>query len=395
MRVQYSQIQKFQLQLFPIDESTRKFLEEGNHCPYLELTITTKKKIASVIKHLNIKWGNSRSASEELILFPYNVRVESLESSKRWSLKDSYVTAAEVHAAIGKPAVFRLRYGWIKINNCPQTSLNSAHQSNSQKGLKKVVDHGKQINSTESHECEPFPNKFLLEQSIPETSPMNSIQSAENLRSENNAKISWRQPIWEATEGVSNMSFGALLSEVEATEGAQVCISAPHHQIPVSCDSFDAAIVAHMARYQPGNQSTTMALTSILDAEETCNPFSFHSFKNIRLQAENSCCQTVEPHKDDGHLPPNATLTSGDDARLIEEEDAKFAVDSEAYNQVEIEEIPVDRNATTTATKQFEGLDMHWPPSASPWQFGVSPQQMMNSDSNGLSGFVSTSMDIF
>ncbi|KAK8939747.1 TSL-kinase interacting protein 1 [Platanthera guangdongensis] len=100
------QIQKFQLQLFPIDESTRKFMEEENHCPYLELTITTKKKIASVIKHLDIKWGHSRTASEELILFPYNARVESLENSKRWSLKDSYITAAEVHATIGKPALF-------------------------------------------------------------------------------------------------------------------------------------------------------------------------------------------------------------------------------------------------------------------------------------------------
>ncbi|KAK8914113.1 TSL-kinase interacting protein 1 [Platanthera zijinensis] len=117
VRVQCShQIQKFQLQLFPIDESTRKFMEEENHCPYLELTITTKKKIASVIKHLNIKWGHSRTASEELILFPYNARVESLENSKKWSLKDSYITAAEVHAAIGKPAVFRLRFFFSQIN---------------------------------------------------------------------------------------------------------------------------------------------------------------------------------------------------------------------------------------------------------------------------------------
>ncbi|KAK8939749.1 hypothetical protein KSP40_PGU020964 [Platanthera guangdongensis] len=131
----------------------------------------------------------------------------------------------------------------------------------------------------------------------------------------------------------------------------------------------------------------------------------------------------LEHAQDDGYLPPNATLTSGDDVRFIEEE-AQVAVDPQAYNQVENEEIPVDRNATSTATNQFEGLDMHWvsqtepvmqgqsrsgsfsllflwltyfmltlqPLSSGPWQFGVSPQQMTNSDSNGLSGFASTRM---
>lgn len=105
----------------------------------------------------------------------------------------------------------------------------------------------------------------------------------DNLRPDDDAKLSW-------VDCVSNMSFGALLSEAEAADGAKLCCQTPQKQVSISCDSFDAAIAAHILRYQTGNQSTSIAQPSILDAEETCNPFSFRNFassnENLSVQSQ-------------------------------------------------------------------------------------------------------------
>lgn len=55
-------------------------------------------------------------------------------------------------------------------------------------------------------------------------------------------------------------------------------------EMPFSCDSFDAAIAAHMSRHQSKMvfpSTVTSNTSSIWDAEETCDAFSFqkdHAF---------------------------------------------------------------------------------------------------------------------
>ncbi|XP_020586726.1 TSL-kinase interacting protein 1-like isoform X2 [Phalaenopsis equestris] len=397
--MQSLQSPKFQLQLFPMDDPTRKRLEENNHCPYLELTITTKKKIASVIRHLNMKWGNSRSALEELFLFPYNARVESLESYRRWTSKDSNITAAEVHAAIGKPAVFRLRYGWLnileqKISNFSQTSPNLA------KIQEKGVDDLENVPCKVSQECKPLLAESPLKQDALQTAPMKTTQAEDNLRPENDVKHPW------VVDCVSSMSFGALYSKLETAEGSNLSRQASQKTFLTNSDSFDASIAAYMARYHTGNQSTTIAQPSILDAEETCNPFSFHKStslnKNCRVQSQVppvfSASEASQNHARLNMLIPpveelNTTLKREDDAQPIQEENNQLNLDRQGDKQ-EKEENQVDPNATDIVNNQFEGLDAHWPPSVSSWQF-LPPQQIISSDSNGLSGFASTSLDIF
>lgn len=136
---------KLKLQLFPIDDDTRRALEmvsgketnvnsfnveeifaiwavfrtikevfvlihsQDKHNPYLELTLSTRKKISSVLEHLYRKWGNSSIASGELMLFPYTAHRENLVSYQRWT-RDSIVSASDVYASIGSPPVFRLRF---------------------------------------------------------------------------------------------------------------------------------------------------------------------------------------------------------------------------------------------------------------------------------------------
>lgn len=73
----------------------------------MELTLSARKKISSVVKHLNSKWGGSSVAVGEPILFPFD-DVGDL-TSYRWTMNDKSITAANVYAALGNPAVFRLR----------------------------------------------------------------------------------------------------------------------------------------------------------------------------------------------------------------------------------------------------------------------------------------------
>lgn len=83
---------------------------QNDHNPYLELTLTTNKKISSVVKHLAEKWiGNFSATAGVIMLFPYNARPDNLVEVHRWTLNDTHTTAADVYNAIGTPSVFRLR----------------------------------------------------------------------------------------------------------------------------------------------------------------------------------------------------------------------------------------------------------------------------------------------
>ncbi|XP_039014803.1 uncharacterized protein LOC120144919 [Hibiscus syriacus] len=101
---------KIKLQLFPIDESTCLGLEKDGFHSYLELTLSARKKISSVLKHIDTKWGRSSIAVGEPMLFPY--LAENL-TSYRWTRNDICISARDVYATIGSPSVFRLRNGWM------------------------------------------------------------------------------------------------------------------------------------------------------------------------------------------------------------------------------------------------------------------------------------------
>lgn len=88
----------------------------------------------------------------------------------------------------------------------------------------------------------------------------------------------------EWADSLTNISIGDLLSGVSQDVDAN-CVDTPLaegtqclQQIPFSCDSFDAAIAAHISRQQDKTvPQPTLAshASSIWDAEETCDAFSF------------------------------------------------------------------------------------------------------------------------
>uniref|UniRef100_A0A0E0M556 SANT domain-containing protein n=1 Tax=Oryza punctata TaxID=4537 RepID=A0A0E0M556_ORYPU len=104
---------KLTLQLFPINEATRKALEKDEHNPHLELILSVRKKI-SVLEHLNHKWGSPNIESGELMLFPYSAVMEDLATCQRWTMKDN-ATIADVFLSVNSPSIFGLRYGWFYL----------------------------------------------------------------------------------------------------------------------------------------------------------------------------------------------------------------------------------------------------------------------------------------
>lgn len=76
----------------------------------MELTLSARKKISSILKHLNNKWESSSAAMGELMLFPYNMRSESFSASRRWTSDNAGITAGELYEILDSPPVFRLRY---------------------------------------------------------------------------------------------------------------------------------------------------------------------------------------------------------------------------------------------------------------------------------------------
>lgn len=83
----------------------------------------------------------------------------------------------------------------------------------------------------------------------------------------------------EWADSLTNISIGDLLSDVpHEMDVPPMAGSQCLQQISFSSDSFDAAIAAHISRHQnkPGISSTLPShSTSIWDAEETCDAFSF------------------------------------------------------------------------------------------------------------------------
>ncbi|EFJ29211.1 hypothetical protein SELMODRAFT_410828 [Selaginella moellendorffii] len=111
---------KIKLQLFPIDDKTKTALEQEGHNPHLELTLKASKSISSVLQHLSQKWGRCSVATGDIRLYPF-IRQPS---STSWNSKD-VVCAADVYDAVGRPSVFRLRYGWCQ-NVCEKSSKSGA-----------------------------------------------------------------------------------------------------------------------------------------------------------------------------------------------------------------------------------------------------------------------------
>ncbi|KAK1432339.1 hypothetical protein QVD17_09235 [Tagetes erecta] len=322
---------KIKLQLFPIDEVTRIGLEKDGLNPFLELTLKARKKISSVIKHIHTKWSGSHIATGEPMLLPYDVHLRHSPMNRRWTSKDSNISAGDVYAAVQSPAVFRLSYGWFSDHEPQRDSAatyvhnriesEDLHKPNETSEDMKCLDATAQVTGTahldtevkigRSHELSCDDNLTDLtmgglfsEASLQGIISNNDFKSSQPpidisvggllseaslqgkfnynevaLDGKNIADHHQQSPVsiaWD--DNLTTLSIGGLLSEASL----QAKINKNNNNKSVDgliSDSLDAIVSSHVK----SNSS------SILDAEETCHAFAFRKFssstKNVRVTA--------------------------------------------------------------------------------------------------------------
>ncbi|KAJ1398583.1 putative TSL-kinase interacting protein 1 [Sesbania bispinosa] len=274
---------KIKLQLFPINEETRTGLEKDGHNPYLELTLRGRKKISSVLKHLEKKWGSSSIAKGKPMLFPYNT-MENLSGCKRWTINDIDTTATAVYAAVGSPAIFRLKYGWFNIHEprsfgIPLTPIpyeSGVQSEGTERGcnanLETLCDERDKVEATaKEYKAIDVGN---AESEIVAQKMDNA--SADPLDNEPAGSSSLQQPSLAWADSLINISVGGLLSEASLLGGFDSKLfgnNAAMQPNEIISDSLDAFIASQISHPPVSKLPAEDLRTSILDAEETCHAF--------------------------------------------------------------------------------------------------------------------------
>ncbi|CAL9747752.1 unnamed protein product [Musa acuminata subsp. burmannicoides] len=411
---------KLKLQLFPVDEQTLNVLEKDGHNPHLELTLSGRKRISSVVEHLNRKWGDSSVAVGEIMLFPFSVKQEDLASSKRWTSKDTVVSAADVYATVGSPAIFRLRYGWfstaeagsegIEVSHttlCPDDCLHSEDTENenqavSVKDLATSVVDLPEPPEADCVQCEErFPEP--LQPSYGEKARAQS--SWKNKDVVNTEEICVLMSAGEWADSLTNISVGDLLNEASKAANSKH-MNFPNQpsvsclkQASFSCDSFDAAIAAHMSGHHLSSLSDKASQPSIWDAEETCDEFSF---------------QMLSAQAQERMKPASSTCTDGDEQfssksspgiqNFLKDFGEQRSKDDPRCDKSEVETCK-DRISSDGSSHEKDPClaDIYWSDSLGPLDLDMPPskfqgQDLIFSDSlslSSLSRLLANSLDEF
>ncbi|WMV44688.1 hypothetical protein MTR67_038073 [Solanum verrucosum] len=434
---------KLKLQLFPVDEGTRRALEMDNHNPYLELTLSNRKKMSSVLEHLNRKWGSSSIATGELVLFPYHVQMENLVQSLRWT-KDTTQSAADVHNLIGCPLVFRLRYGWF-----PNAELGTPLEL-----LSSIIPFMQNINPNITNEYNAeilasSPGKLVRFSKEPLASNprMTVTSSSIKLSGESNLQASMglntytydhdgtlplnRRENGDATtaeqtemhdmqgskasafsagdweDSLTNISVGDLLFDApddEETDCIDSALCRSSHflsQMPLSCDSFDAAIAAHIYKHQ-SKADSQMALppqaSSIWNAEDTCDAFAFK--KNVAFSDKAQCSSSNLGAENSQRIAQSSSLVL--DAGIKDLPGNMESFTGEPAHDDPVDECQSDAQALDGSAKDLNGLSgIYWTDSLGPLELDAPSCRYHSEDitlSDSLGGFnrlIVNSLDAF
>ncbi|EOX92332.1 N-terminal nucleophile aminohydrolases (Ntn hydrolases) superfamily protein isoform 1 [Theobroma cacao] len=286
---------KIKLQLFPIDESTRLGLEKDGFHPYLELTLSARKKISSVLKHLDSKWGSSSIAVGEPMLFPYNI-AENL-ASYRWTKNDICISARDVHLTIGSPTVFRLRYGWMSdpemktLGQPPALAPFNASskfedvQKDCNSNMQKTYGIGEKTELRGDESEKPVIKSDEIDAVVAEKMPSNGAVDSMDTEVKIDSGIGQSLALW--ADSLTNISIGGLLSEASLqgrfsnfdpkSNGSNAGLQSSQ----LISDSFDAFLSGQINPPQNPRPPAQASHSSILDAEDTCHAFSFQKFSSL------------------------------------------------------------------------------------------------------------------
>ncbi|KAJ7945680.1 TSL-kinase interacting protein 1 [Quillaja saponaria] len=400
---------------------TRRALEMDKHNPHLELTLSARKRISSVVEHLGRKWGNSRIAVGELMLFPYFIQRESLVGYPRLT-QDSALSTADVYTMIGSPPVFRLRYGWFATaelglprQQAPITSSCMLGESNintdcrtdhivdsKQAPVPSTNDQSIDLHKDQVTSVTINPAFGMTLTDVPKTgkdsgndTTTKQMEDVDDLRISSGTALS----AGEWADSLTNISVGDLLSGVCHDRDTPVVAERSQclQQIPFSSDSFDAAIAAHISRNQDkiGYQPTlALHTSSIWDAEETCDAFSFKKDPVLHQDGPSSYGITSLSACKQGTERSSECLGN----LLCQDEKP---VDDASQGDL-MEESQSEPEILDHLARDFGGLaDMYWPDSLGPLDLDrpsskYHSEDLILSDSlSGLNRLIASSLDAF
>ncbi|KAK9163933.1 hypothetical protein Syun_004835 [Stephania yunnanensis] len=363
--------QKIKVQFFPIDAVTRRGLEKDGYNPHLELILSDRKKIASVLTHLQSKWGGSSMAVGKLVLFPYNINLENLGRGMKWTLEDSVTCASDVYAAVGRPPIFRLRYGWfgdLEFKTSDKSlTFSCVGNFSKHKNLEENLDANFEVNDGKMQPCKPRNQDGRPILNSQETKSLNGPQGTTRMGD----SLTLSSSLW--TDSLTNLSIGGLLSEASMNALADSSNPMPtgnkssFQQIPFSSDSFDAAIAAHIYSRQDFQQPAQTSNRSFFDAEETCNEFPFQKFAFSRKDVSSSSKTSLSASSQDAN------------------DQAGVSKDHSLHDK------KVDTSPFTKETDALScfGMPANWPDSLGPFDLGLSSFRQL------ISGDGINSMDAF
>ncbi|XP_051182374.1 TSL-kinase interacting protein 1 [Lolium perenne] len=415
---------KLKLQLFPINEATRKSLEKDDHNPHLELTLSARKRMSSVLEHMNRKWGNSNIGCGELVLFPYCAHQEDLSTYQKWTTRDT-VAVADVFRSVNSPSIFRLRYGWFSLadleaglsemslthfENCmipEDIQVKSSSEACLQKDGTLLSDL-----ASEKASCKPKDRSSAL---LP--TPSSTGKNAEEEQSMNVPAnqalevdpqmnyVALPEVGWADT--LTDISVGYLLTEASKAanmdcEATSTLKNALFHVDPCSYDSFDAAVALHTSHYQAAEQPAHTSHSTIWGAEETCDEFSF-KLATARKQEGSNTSASSPPDSDNEVHSSNSEgfLSFLEDLAGKETPDNLCADDAKDTDELCPKSPPQNNN--DSGSKDQSLADIFWADSLEPLDLDIPPVRYQaddfilgNSDNdNSWNRMMENSMDAF
>lgn len=278
---------KMKLQLFPIDEGTRMGLEKDGLHPYLELTLSAKKKVSSVLRHIESKWGSSSIAVGEPLLFPYDLAM----GAHRWTVNDTSISARDVYTTIGRPAVFRLRYGWgsdfeTKATELPSISASFEGCFGSENVQRECNDSmGTAFGNSEKVETRNEENAETDMTSVATDAVVNekmfsdlAVNSTDN-EAMMDGDIGQPLSLWDCS-----ISVGGLLSEAsmqgnfrntDSKSDGLIAGVQPSQSFSDSFFAFPPGQTNHSEAPRPSNHAPS---SSFFNADDTCHAFEFQKY---------------------------------------------------------------------------------------------------------------------
>lgn len=118
--------ERLTLQLVPLDDTTKAIMTALGHCPHLELTARAGKSTQSVLRHLQAKWVDADvPVGAQLQLFGLS---SSAHTTLSWGSTYNLTTVTAVHALMGYPTPFRLKYAWLPPPPVHAVPVTAEHQ---------------------------------------------------------------------------------------------------------------------------------------------------------------------------------------------------------------------------------------------------------------------------